>query len=259
MLIATDITVRLGRTDILHGIEFTASPGQITAIVGPNGSGKSTLMRCLTGDVRYGGTVTLNSADIATLPPWELARQRAVLPQASALSFPFTALEVVQIGLQGSSAGDQHQIPMQALSRVGLGHYANRFYQELSGGEQQRVQLARVLAQVWNPIEDDTPRWLFLDEPVSALDIAHQLQVMEIARGFAEAGGGVVAIMHDLNLTSMFADQMSILSGGEVLATGTPKQVMHDDILSRAYSWPVQVGRAPAPGVPFILPHAALP
>lgn len=256
MLKAENISVRLGRTPILKGVGYTAAPGQVSAIVGPNGSGKSTLLKAITGDIPFDGSVTLNGYDTASLRPWELSRMRAVLPQASVLAFPFTVLEVVQIGLQAGSEA-QVSIPLQALACVGLTHYANRFYQELSGGEQQRVQLARVLSQVWSPIDDGGPRWLFLDEPVSALDIAHQLQVMQIARDFASAGGGVIAIMHDLNLTAMFADQVTILSGGAVLATGTPKQVMCDDVLSRAYDWPVRVGRVPAPDIPFVLPHAA--
>lgn len=257
MLEARDITVTLGRTRVLNGAAFTAKPGTLNAIVGPNGSGKTTLLRAMTGDLRYTGSVKLNGQDIARLKPWQLAGMRAVLPQASALAFPFTALEVVQIGLHRGGAGDHAEIPRQALARVGLAHYADRYFQELSGGEQQRIQLARVLAQVWTPVENDSPRWLFLDEPVSALDIAHQLQVMDIARSFAQAGGGVVAVMHDLNLTALYADRITVLSDGSVLATGTPAEVMTDDTLTQAYGCPLRVGQTPPPGIPFLLPQTA--
>ncbi len=182
---------------------------------------------------------------------------RGVLPQASALAFPFTVLEVVEIGLSRGRAAGQSRAALQALARVDLAHHAGRPYQSLSGGEQQRAQLARVLAQVGAPIEEGSPRWLFLDEPVSALVIAHQLVVLQIARDFADAGGGVVAVMHDLNLTAMFSDRISLLAAGQVEAAGTVARVMTSETLSRAYGCQLRVGAAPPPGTPFLLPHAA--
>lgn len=256
-LIAEDIRVSYGRREVLRGVGLTALPGEVTAIVGPNGSGKSTLLGAITASLPYQGRVSLNGRDIAAMPPWELAAQRAVLPQASRLAFPFTVIEVVRIGLQSGTAGDRPEVPMQALARVGLAHYAERTFHELSGGEAQRVMLARVLAQVWAPVEDGQPRWLLLDEPVSSLDIAHQLQVMQIARDFARAGGGVIAVMHDLNLTALYADRVAILADGGCLAFGTPAEVLTDDTLSRAYGCALRVSAPPPAGVPYILPHAA--
>ena len=146
------------------------------------------------------------------MKPWQAASMRAVLPQATALSFPFTVREIVRLGLiggrSGALPGEDERLPDRALARVDLDGFAGRFYQELSGGEQQRVQLARVLCQVWAPVLDGRPRYLFLDEPVSSLDIKHQLMIMNIARDFAKRGGGVVAILHDLNLTAMYADRV---------------------------------------------------
>lgn len=256
-LIAENIRVRYGRRMALHGVGFTARPGEVTAIVGPNGSGKSTLLGALTASLAYEGRICLNGRDIATAKPWQLAAERAVLPQAAHLAFPFTALEVVRLGLQAGTAGDRPEVPMLALARVGLDGYAGRPFQELSGGEAQRVMLARVLAQVWAPVEGDTPRWLLLDEPVSSLDIAHQLQVMGIARRFARAGGGVIAVMHDLNLTALFADRVLVLSDGGSLAFGGPGEVLTDDILSRAYGCALRVSTPPRDGLPYILPHSA--
>ena len=117
--------------------------------------------------------------------------------------------------------------------------------------------LARVLAQVWEPVADGQPRWLFLDEPVSSLDIGHQLQVMDRARDFARQGGGVIAVMHDLNLTALYADQVIVLAEGRAIATGSPTTVLTDDILSRAYGCQLRVSAPPPVGVPYILPHAA--
>jgi len=256
-LIAEDIRVSYGRRTALRGVSLTARPGEVTAIVGPNGSGKSTLLGAITASLPFDGAVTLNGRDIGAMKPWELAAQRAVLPQASRLAFPFTVIEVVRLGLQSGTAGDSPDVPMRALARVGLAHYADRIFQELSGGEAQRVMLARVLAQVWTPVADGRPHWLLLDEPVSSLDIAHQLQVMDIARSFARAGGGVIAVMHDLNLTALFADRVAVLAEGQCLAFGTPGEVLTDDILSRAYGCALRVSAPPPAGIPYILPHAA--
>lgn len=257
MLSARHITVTFGRKAALHGVDFTARAGQVTAIVGPNGSGKTTLLRALTGEVDHTGTVTLDGTDIATMKGWELAARRAVLPQAAVLAFPFTVIEVVRMGLSGGTSGADWSVPQRALERVGLGSYAQRLYQELSGGEQQRAQLARVLAQVWQPVFRGHARWLLLDEPVASLDIAHQLVVMGIARDFAHAGGGVVTVMHDLNLTAMFADTVTVMAEGCVVAQGATAQVMTDATLSHAYGCALRVGATPPTGATFLLPHTA--
>jgi iron complex transport system ATP-binding protein len=206
MIEASGLSVCFGKTPILRDVAFSAEAGAVTAIVGPNGSGKTTLMRALTGDLAYKGRVEINGHDLSSLKSWQLAAMRAVLPQAATLSFPFTVREIVRLGLvsgrSGARNGEAETIAEQALARVDLAGFAGRFYQELSGGEQQRVQLTRVLCQVWRPVLDGVPRFLFLDEPVSSLDVRHQLVIMRIAREFAQAGGGVVAILHDLNLTA---------------------------------------------------------
>lgn len=254
---AIDISVAYGRRQVLSGFSLCAQTGQVTAVVGPNGSGKSSFLGAITGTLSYSGQVLLNGVDVVGQKPWQLAAQRAVLPQASRLTFPFTVLEVVRMGLQAGSAGERASIPMQALARVGLAHDAGRFFQDLSGGEAQRVMLARVLAQVWEPVKEGLPRWLLLDEPVSSLDIAHQLQVMEIARNFARAGGGVIAVMHDLNLTALFADRVAVLSEGQMLDFGPPQAVLSDATLSAAYGCQLRVSTLPEDSSPFILPHAA--
>ncbi|MDN3712564.1 heme ABC transporter ATP-binding protein [Paracoccus cavernae] len=254
-LIAQTIHLSLGRKEILHGADFRAEAGQFTAIVGPNGSGKTTLMRALTGELPCRGEVTLNGHKIAKTPPETLARIRGVLPQATALSFPFTVAEVVRLGSQARGP-EADTLILRALERVDLGGFAGRYYQQLSGGEQQRVQLARVLVQVWQPLGEEGPRWLFLDEPVSSLDIAHQLTVMRLAADYARRGGGVVAVMHDLNLTAMFADRIALVTAGLVVAQGTPAEVLTNQRLSEAYGCALAVNTVPAEGI-WILPHAA--
>ncbi|MEM6634326.1 MAG: heme ABC transporter ATP-binding protein [Pseudomonadota bacterium] len=257
MLEARDIGVVLGTRAVLAGVAFQALPGQLTAIVGPNGSGKTTLLRALTLDVAYSGQITLDGEDLRQLKPWVLAARRAVLPQATRLAFPFTVYEVVSLGLSaGIDAGRDHLIP-EALAAVGMAGFAGRFFQELSGGEQQRVQLARVLVQVWEPVVEGRPSWLFLDEPVASLDIGHQLEVMQLARSYAEAGGGVVAVMHDLNLTAMFADSVAMLHDGKIMHQGVHQEVLTDDALSLAYGCRLRVNTVPPTGGTYVLPHSA--
>jgi len=256
MLQATNLTVRLGQRTILAGVDFRARPGAMTVIVGPNGSGKTTLLRALTGEIAAEGELSLNGIAVRGARPERLAAIRAVLPQATPLAFPFLVGEVVRLGLRAGLAAAETGVSGMALAAVGLAGCAGRYYQELSGGEQQRVQLARVMAQVWEPTGTDGPRWLFLDEPVASLDIRHQLMVMRIARAYADAGGGVVAVMHDLNLTAMFSDAVALVGEGRILGSGRPADILNDSLLSRAYECAVRVNTAPAQGT-FILPHCA--
>ncbi|MFN4155149.1 MAG: heme ABC transporter ATP-binding protein [Paracoccaceae bacterium] len=256
MLIAKDIRVALGKTPVLHGINAEARPGEVTVIVGPNGSGKTTLLRALIGDVVFSGQVSLNGQDCARLRPWKLAVMRGVLPQASALAFPFTVAEVVRLGLTSAAHGARADLVPRALAAVDMAGFAARLYQELSGGQQARVQLARVLVQVWEPVVAGVPRWLFLDEPVASLDIAHQLDVVRLMRGFATRGGGVVTVLHDLNLTAMVADRVWLMDQGRLTGQGPVAGVLTDAALERAYGCALRVGRLPPSGGWFSLPQA---
>jgi iron complex transport system ATP-binding protein len=262
MIEARDISVSIGGKRILAGVDFEARPGELTAIVGPNGSGKTTFLKAVCGDLPADGTIRLNGRHLRDLKPWQAAGLRAVLPQSTSLSFPFTVREIVRLGIvngrTGALAGEEDLLPERALGKVDLDGFAGRFYQELSGGEQQRVQLARVLCQVWAPVLDGEPRWLLLDEPVSSLDIKHQLVIMNIAREFAGRGGGVVAILHDLNLASMYADRVSVMARGRVAASGTPADIFTDDLIERVFECRLKVGALPPGGGPFVLPQTAV-
>ncbi|RUT30393.1 heme ABC transporter ATP-binding protein [Arsenicitalea aurantiaca] len=260
MIATQGLSVRIDGRTIISDIAFEAQPGQLTAIVGPNGSGKTTLLKAIIGDHAYDGEIRLNGLDARSLGPAAAAGLRTVLPQASVLAFPFTVREVVALGTTAGRPGILGQalggLPEAALARVDLDGFGPRCYQDLSGGEQQRVQLARVLCQVWVPVLDTQPRYLLLDEPVSSLDIRHQLQVMAIARAFADAGGGVVAVLHDLNLAAMFADRIAIIAGGRLLTMGSPKEALTDDRLEAAFGCPLRVGSVPTAPVPFVLPQS---
>jgi iron complex transport system ATP-binding protein len=255
------LSVSLAGRPILHDVSFSAAAGSLTAVIGPNGSGKSTLMKALCRDHAYSGMVAVHGRDLAGLSPVEMATLRAVLPQSSTLPFPFTVREVVALGLtagrSGVSLGMTRQLPDMALHAVDLAGFGGRHYGELSGGEQQRVQLARVLCQVWLPVLDGTPRYLFLDEPVSSLDVKHQLMIMDAARRYADAGGGVIAILHDLNLAAMYADTILALRDGRVAGFGTPSAVLTDELISTIFDCPLRVGAIPRGGQPFVLPQSA--
>jgi len=168
---------------------------------------------------------------------------------------------VVALGLTAGRPGVPmtalRRLPDEALARVDLGGFGGRFYGELSGGEQQRVQLARVICQVWLPVLDGMPRYLFLDEPVSSLDIKHQLLIMDVARRFALSGGGVIAILHDLNLAAMYADQVLAIRAGRVAGLGSPAQVLTDRLINQVFDCTMRVGAVPAAHIPFVLPQSA--
>lgn len=262
MVEAENLTVSYGRHTVLHEVSFEAKAGCVTVIAGPNGSGKTTLMKALSGDLAYQGTIRLNGEDIGRLKPHQMAAKRGVLAQETTLSFPFTVAEVVRIGLSAKAGAPGDRISRdrrvsEALATVDLAGFAGRFYQELSGGERQRVQLARVLCQIWEPVTAHGSRWLFLDEPVSSLDIKHQIGVMELATDYARRGGGVIAVMHDLNLTAMFADRVTLVARGTVVASGAPDTVMTDAALSETFGCRLRVGIKPANEL-FVLPHSVM-
>lgn len=252
---AEEVRVAAGGRMLLDGVSLALHPGAVTVLVGPNGAGKSTLLKALSGEHRLaGGTVRLDGADIRALPPAELARRRAVLPQTVEVAFAFSVAEVVAVGLMGASLGGVEGAARisRLLQQVDLPGFADRRYDSLSGGERQRVQLARVLAQLECGLADK-PSYLFLDEPTASLDLAHQLTVLRLARAHADAGGGVLAVLHDLNLAAMVADRMVVLAHGGIVAEGPVAEVLTDAVLHRAFGVRVQVGVAP-PG-PFVLPQ----
>ena len=255
MLRIEDLHVTLGRRPVLSGLSLSARPGEVLAICGPNGAGKSTLLRAILGEVASSGRVTLNGMAPRATPPARMARLRAVLPQDTQIAFAFTVAEIVAMGQEAGDFAARPDLVPRALAAVGLTDHADRPLHDLSGGERQRAHLARALAQVWEPVGPQGPRWLFLDEPVASLDLGHQLMVLRLARGFADAGGGVVAVMHDLNLTAMVADRIAFLIGGKLAAEGPPETVLRAEILERAYNCRIAPNRLPASG-PWLLPQS---
>lgn len=259
VLEASHVSVAIDRKPIVTGVSLSARAGEVLAIVGPNGSGKTTLMKALSGELGHDGDIALNGRPLRALPPRTAATMRAVMPQATVLSFPFTVREVVRLGLAagvGVAPTRREDVVEAALRQVDLTGFGGRMYQSLSGGEQQRVQLARVLCQVWQPVFEGVPRLLLLDEPVSSLDIRHQLLVMEIARGFAAGGGAVIAILHDLNLAALYADQVLVMSRGRRAACGAPAEVLDIALVREVFGCELTTLQLPN-GAPLFAPVVA--
>jgi iron complex transport system ATP-binding protein len=257
MILLSDISVIRSGRKLLDGVSMQLEPGKFNVIIGPNGAGKSTLMKVICGEIAAEtGTVTLGDRALSSYAPQDLARRRAVLPQSTHLAFPFTALEVVRMGAMAYGARRPDDEARNALARVGLAGFEARNYNMMSGGEQQRVQFARALAQVPHAVEQGQYRALFLDEPTSSLDLGHQIAVLETAREFAASGGLVLAILHDLNLAAEFADQMVVLDHGRIAASGSPSETINDQIISSVYGIAGTVCRAPPSHMPYVLPQS---
>jgi iron complex transport system ATP-binding protein len=240
MIRAEAVSVRLGGRPLLHQVELALEPGKVMAVVGPNGAGKSTLLRLLSGELRpSAGKVTVAGRDIRDWTARDLARRRAVVSQKVALTFPMTAAEVVALGrlpwrgTPGSSRDDD--AVREGLRAAGVTHLALRAYATLSGGEQQRVQVARALAQLDGA---ESPAALLLDEPTASLDAAHRATVLHLLRQLAARGLAVLVVLHDLNEADFVADQVAVLMDGRRQALGIPAEVLRPDRLAEVYGVP---------------------
>jgi iron complex transport system ATP-binding protein len=262
MLQARGATFSINGKALVSDIDLAVKPGRLVALVGPNGAGKSTLLRLFSGELTAtSGSIELDGRALASYSAAELARRRAVVPQSTALSFPFTVREVVMLGatVPGFVAPSAHieRAASECIRTVGLFAFEHRLFTQLSGGERQRVHIARALLQLAIAERPDSaPAVLLLDEPTASLDLAHQGVVLDEARRQARNGRAVLAILHDLNLAAAFADELVLLSKGHMAARGTAAEIFRDDLLSHVYGCAVRTNATPAPGMPFVLPHA---
>ncbi len=259
MLRIENLSVSYGSRHVLENVSLEVNSGEVLALIGPNGAGKSTLVRAVSGVVPVrSGKVRTNGDDLLFLSPMQRARFLAVVPQVVSMPPAFTVWETVLMGrtpylnFLGQISVKDEQIARLALQKVDALDLAERRVGELSGGEQQRVLLARALAQ-------STPI-LLLDEPTTNLDLHYQVDFMEIIRTLAHTDGLAVLIaLHDLNLAARYANRVALLVSGEIQATGTPRQVLTPGLISAAYHLPVQVVPHPFADVPLVLPGAAKP
>ncbi|MGO1849622.1 heme ABC transporter ATP-binding protein [Microbacterium sp.] len=239
VLIAEDVSVRLGGTAIISGVSFEVRCGEVLAIIGPNGAGKSTLLGALAGDTAYSGSILIDGREVQAWPNRDLALRRAVLRQSNSISFPFNVVDVVKMGRAPwrsiTSVEEDDRIIAQEMLRSDTFQFAERTFTSLSGGERARVALARAMAQ--------RTRVLLLDEPTAALDINYQEQVLAVARRYARQGNAVVVVLHDLAAAAAYSDRVLMISEGSMRVCGTPDEVLDPRLLSEVYRHPVLVGR----------------
>ncbi|NLG26106.1 MAG: heme ABC transporter ATP-binding protein [Clostridiales bacterium] len=243
MLEIEKATFRYGERAVLNDISAAFRPGEVAGVIGPNGSGKSTLIRLLAGELKpAAGRVLLDGAPLARLRVAEVARRIALVPQHSRASFEFTALDVVLMGRTpylgrfGVETERDRTLAIRAMERLGVAPLADRPASHISGGEWQRVVVARALCQ-------DTPVML-LDEPVSSLDIRHQLDVMALMRALAQdAGKAIVCVLHDLNLAAHYCDRLALMSAGRIEYAGAPGDVLTEAAIARVYGVLTRVRR----------------
>jgi iron complex transport system ATP-binding protein len=260
ILIAEAVGYAVRGRPLVQDVSLSLHPGQMTVVIGPNGAGKSSLLRLLTGELAPTvGRVLLDGKLLASMPAWRLACRRAVMVQAARLAFPFATHEVVALGVSGvgraPSGAAVDELVGRVLEAADVGHLAERPYQTLSGGEQQRVQFARALAQLEAGRSIASRQILFLDEPVSSLDLKHQLGLLDAAKALAESGTAVLAVLHDINLALAYADHLVVMHEGRVAALGPPTQIVTDELLAHVFGVALKLRRTPPAGAPFLLPQ----
>lgn len=234
VIVARDVSFHAGGKRILRGVDFAGGSGEFIGLLGPNGAGKSTLLRILAGlNAPSSGTVSIGGQDLRKMQPIEVARRIAYVPQDTHVAFDFSVWEIVLMGRHPhvprfAMEGEvDHEIAVRALESVGLRQLAGRLITSLSGGERQMVFIAKALAQ--------QPEILLLDEPISALDIRHQLRVLSLVRSYADGGATAIAVLHDLNLAARFCDRVYIMGDGNVVAQGRPDVVYTEESLAQTH------------------------
>jgi len=241
--------VRNGRA-LLRDVALAVAPGERVALVGANGAGKSTLLRVASGEIRPdSGSVLLRDRPIAAWRDADRARLRFVLPQSAHVPFAFTAQEIVELGrfphCAGALRAHDRDIVRDALALLDASDLSPRDVTTLSGGERARVHCARVLAQAWDA-SPANPGLLLLDEPTAALDLKHQGLLLSRVSAFAQSRGvGVLAVLHDINLVSQWADRIVWLRSGEIVADGSPRATVNRELLRRVFEVNADVHEAP--------------
>lgn len=252
-IIVENLSVEKSGKSILSDISFEQYEPQLIGIIGENGAGKSTLLHYLSGSENSQNCIRLNGQWLNQYSNSELAQVRAVLPQNNDLVFPFQAREVVRLGLSLSSLSleQQRNLVDQCLAEIDAKSFADKNYLYLSGGEKQRIQLARVLTQLYSSNEEN--QYLFLDEPTSALDLKHQLSVLQLLKKLTKKNIAVFVIIHDLNLASLFCDKIILLKQGQLVSFDTPEKIINPNLIRNTFDTDVLIMQHPQTQSPLMV------
>lgn len=261
MLTVRNLSVKTANRYLLNNINVSLCPGELTIILGANGAGKSTFINAIAGgdstataSLTISGQVFYNEQSLQHLSARTLAKKRAVMPQQVQLSFPFKVKEVILMGRSPHGISKSARtFVSHSMDLLEISHLKERFYPSLSGGEQQRVQLARVLCQVWHDGEHSDCHFLLLDECTSALDPAHQHLVFEIIQEFTHANLVCCAIMHDLQIAAQYGERILLMKSGKIIADGKPKDVMTHENLAETYNLRTKIIDHPQVDNPIII------
>lgn len=251
---AKGLKVQFGNRLILNNLNLNIASGQVTALLGPNGAGKSTLLKLLSAELNSNADIRLFGKERHHWNSSELARHIGLLPQSSSLSFAFTAQEVVELGSipLNVSRREAQQLAMHYMQVTGVAHLADQLYPSLSGGEKQRLHLARVLTQLH---QAGSQKILMLDEPTSALDLAHQHNTLRIARQMAtQERCTVIVVLHDLNLAAQYADRLMLLSDGDLVCDASPWQALTSETIQQVYGYQAVIAPHPTLAFPVVYP-----
>ncbi len=257
---AHDVSFSIRGRPLVDEATLRLAPGRLAIVIGPNGAGKTTLLKLLTGELKPSdGEISYAGEPLAGLPAWRLACKRAVMTQGAKVAFPFSVYEVARLGLdfigRSLTKARIETAVAESLSTADVIHLADRTYETLSVGEQQRAQFARVLCQLKAGRSIEQRQALFLDEPIASLDLCHQLALMDAARDIADSGAAVLSVLHDLNVAAAYADDLIVMAGGRIVAQGRPADVLTDRLVSSVFHVDLQIGVAPPGSLPFVLPQ----
>jgi len=257
MLRTENISYTIDNKQILKNVSATFPAGEFNMILGPNGSGKSSFLKIFSGEInKFDGAVFYDDKKIREIKNEELAKKRAVMSQQSDLSFPLLVEEVVMMGRYPHFNFNPNKkditICNEAIERMNLHEFKQRNYLTLSGGEKQRVQYARVLAQIWEKPAEGY-RYLFLDEPLNSLDISYQHEFLESAVELVKEHTVLITVMHDINLAAHYATNLFFFKNGELFIHGKPKDILKENIIENVFNVKTKVIENPVTGKPLVI------
>lgn len=246
MISATNIYYQAGGKKILQDVSCQLEAGKLTVVLGSNGAGKSSLLKILAGALKPAkGNLAFKGREYGKISPAAFAKERAVLTQHFGVNMPFKCHEIVLMGRYPHFASQptekDHHIVHEAMEEMHVHVFEDRYFHTLSGGEQQRVQMARVLCQLWPENDQDNKKFMLLDEPVSSMDCLYQQVCLQSAKKMAEKGFAVLVVLHDLNLAAQYADEVILMRKGRVIASGPGRSVLQASSIKEAYDYEVEV------------------